>query len=367
MKTRLLNFFFLFALLTSCNARDDIRQMSASEFRDAVAGDSSAALLDVRSAKEYAGGHLASAMNIDILQEEAFVSKAKSLDKSKTWYIYCRSGRRSMRAACLMKDLGYSVVNMEGGITAWEKAKFPVTTSGGKISDNSQSAATERAKASDTFTTRSGKTVVISHIKHGSLRITACGKEIEIDPVTALPPRTDYSKLPKADYILITHTHHDHCDKTAVAALQKPGTKIVGNADAVKQIGSGTALRNGEKLQLSSDISVEAVAAYNTSPEKLAFHPKGRDNGYVLTIDGMRIYIAGDTEPIAEMEALESPDIAFLPCNLPYTMSPGQCAAAAQTIKPSVLFPYHFGETDVEKVAEMLHGTGIDVRIRSYR
>ena len=98
MKTRLLNLFFLFALLTSCNARDDIRQMSASEFRDAVAGDSSAALLDVRSAQEYAGGHLASAMNIDILQEEAFVSKAKSLDKSKTWYIYCRSGRRSMRA-----------------------------------------------------------------------------------------------------------------------------------------------------------------------------------------------------------------------------------------------------------------------------
>lgn len=367
MKTKLLNLISLFAMLTSCNAQDDIRQMSASEFRDALKSDAAAALLDVRSAKEYSDGHLPSAMNIDVLEEEAFVNKAKSLDKSKTWYIYCRSGRRSMRAARLMKDLGYSVVNMEGGITAWEKAQLPVTKAADCPPDGNKTVAGDCEKASDTFTTRNGKTVVISHIKHGSLRITACGKEIEIDPVTALPPRTDYSKLPKADYILITHTHHDHCDKAAVAALQKPGTMVIGNAEAVKQIGAGTALRNGERLQLSSDISVEAVAAYNTSADKLAFHPKGRDNGYVLNIDGMRIYIAGDTEPVSEMEALGTLDIAFLPCNLPYTMSLAQCAEAAKTVKPAVLFPYHYGETDVEKLAGMLQGSGIDVRIRPYK
>ena len=367
MKTKLLNLISLFAMLTSCNAQDDIRQMSASEFRDALKSDAAAALLDARSAKEYSDGHLPSAMNIDVLEEEAFVNKAKSLDKAKTWYIYCRSGRRSMRAARLMKDLGYSVVNMEGGITAWEKAQLPVTKAADCPSDGNKTVAGDCEKASDTFTTRNGKTVVISHIKHGSLRITACGKEIEIDPVTALPPRTDYSKLPKADYILITHTHHDHCDKAAVAALQKPGTMVIGNAEAVKQIGAGTALRNGERLQLSSDISVEAVAAYNTSADKLAFHPKGRDNGYVLNIDGMRIYIAGDTEPVSEMEALGTLDIAFLPCNLPYTMSLAQCAEAAKTVKPAVLFPYHYGETDVEKLAGMLQGSGIDVRIRPYK
>lgn len=278
MKTKLLNLISLFAMLTSCNAQDDIRQMSASEFRDALKSDAAAALLDVRSAKEYSDGHLPSAMNIDVLEEEAFVNKAKSLEKSKTWYIYCRSGRRSMRAARLMKDLGYSVVNMEGGITAWEKAQLPVTKAADCPPDGNKTVAGDCEKASDTFTTR-----------------------------------------------------------------------------------------NGERLQLSSDISVEAVAAYNTSADKLAFHPKGRDNGYVLNIDGMRIYIAGDTEPVSDMEALGTLDIAFLPCNLPYTMSLAQCAEAAKTVKPAVLFPYHYGETDVEKLAGMLQGSGIDVRIRPYK
>jgi L-ascorbate metabolism protein UlaG (beta-lactamase superfamily) len=109
------------------------------------------------------------------------------------------------------------------------------------------------------------------------------------------------------------------------------------------------------------------VPAYNISPEKRQFHPKGRDNGFVLTIEGMRIYIAGDTEDYPEMDTIKDIDVAFLPCNLPYTMSPEQCSHAATMIKPTVLFPYHYGQTDIQQVVKLLDGSGIDVRIRNYQ
>ena len=96
-------------------------------------------------------------------------------------------------------------------------------------------------------------------------------------------------------------------------------------------------------------------------------HPKGRDNGYVLTLDGLRIYIAGDTEDIPEMAKLKDIDVAFLPCNQPYTMTPEQVAKAAKTIKPKVLFPYHYSETPVKRASELLSDTSIDVRIRNYQ
>ena len=110
-----------------------------------------------------------------------------------------------------------------------------------------------------------------------------------------------------------------------------------------------------------------AVPAYNTTKGREKFHPKGRDNGYVLTIDGLRIYIAGDTEPIPEMKDIKNIDVAFLPCNQPYTMTPEQAAKAAKTINPKVLFPYHFSDTPVKKVADLLKDTKIDVRIRNYK
>ena len=113
-------------------------------------------------------------------------------------------------------------------------------------------------------------------------------------------------------------------------------------------------------------ITVEAVAAYNSTPGREQFHPKGRDNGYILTIDGLRIYIAGDTEDIPEMSAIKDIDIAFLPCNQPFTMTPEQLIHAAKVIKPRVLFPYHYGQTDLSTVPAALKGTGIDVRIRHY-
>lgn len=126
-------------------------------------------------------------------------------------------------------------------------------------------------------------------------------------------------------------------------------------------------MKNGEKKNLSKIIKLNAVPAYNTTKEKLQFHPKGRDNGYVLTIEGFCIYVAGDTEETPDMKKMGNVDVAFLPCNLPYTMSVEQMVSAAKTIKPKVLFPYHYGETDVNQVVKSLEGSGVDVRIRPYK
>ena len=219
----------------------------------------------------------------------------------------------------------------------------------------------------DTFKTKGGKEVVITAIKHASLRIQYDGLEIQVDPVAEFAPSTDYSKFPKADVILVTHEHFDHFDRDTIATLRKDGTQIVANPAVQKMLGCGTALANGESLALAQGIALDAVPAYNTTPGHTQFHPKGRDNGYVLTIDGLRIYIAGDTENIPEMAKLKDIDIAFLPCNQPYTMTPEQVAKAARTIKPKVLFPYHYSQTPIKRVAELLSGTSIDVRVRNYQ
>ena len=218
----------------------------------------------------------------------------------------------------------------------------------------------------DEFTTASGKTVKFHALMHACIRIQYDGKEIQIDPVSKLGNRTvNYAAMPKADYIFVTHEHGDHYDAGALKLLSGDKTQLVMNKRCADMYGSGRAMANGDKLQLG-DITVEAVAAYNSTPGREQFHPKGRDNGYILTIDGLRIYIAGDTEDIPEMSKIKDIDIAFLPCNQPYTMTPDQLIRAAKVIKPRVLFPYHYGQTDLSGVPEALKGTGIDVRIRHY-
>ncbi|MBO7653283.1 MAG: MBL fold metallo-hydrolase [Kiritimatiellae bacterium] len=223
------------------------------------------------------------------------------------------------------------------------------------------------ADQTDTFTTRSGKPVVITAIKHASLRIQYDGMEIQVDPVGKFQPETDYSAFPKADIILVTHEHFDHFDRDAIAALRKEGTEVIVNPAVGKLLGFGTALTNGESRVAGKGITVDAVPAYNTTDGRTKFHPKGRDNGYVLTMDGFRIYIAGDTEDIPEMKERKAIDVAFLPCNQPYTMTPEQVAKAAKTFQPKVLFPYHYSDTPIKRVSELLTGTSIDVRIRNYR
>lgn len=127
-------------------------------------------------------------------------------------------------------------------------------------------------------------------------------------------------------------------------------------------------MKNGE-VRIVDGIKIEAVPAYNivhmrtgTTP----FHPKGSGNGYVITIGGKRIYVAGDTENIPEMSKLGAIDFAFLPMNLPYTMTPEMVAEAAMRIEPKILYPYHFGNTDTAKLVELLKDQkGIEIRIRN--
>ena len=225
----------------------------------------------------------------------------------------------------------------------------------------------ETPENSDTFTTTSGKTVTIEPLIHASLRITFDGKEIEIDPVGNLNQRTtNYADFPKADYIFVTHEHHDHLDKQAIENLTGEKTRLFANPNSVEIIGAGETLRNGDEVTLGEGMTVVAVPAYNTTEGHLQFHPKGRDNGYILTLDGLRIYIAGDTEVIPEMKEIKDIDIAFLPCNQPYTMTPEQFVEAAEIIRPKVVYPYHFGNTDLSSIPEKLKGSGIEVRLRPF-
>ena len=255
---------------------------------------------------------------------------------------------------------GVTVHHTEDDVVNWLNAVFAATAASATTGDALDF-------QTDTFKTKEGKAVTITAIKHASLRIQYDGLEIQVDPVAKYAPETDYSKFPKADVILVTHEHFDHFDRDAIATLKKDGAEIVANPAVQKMLGSGTALANGESRVLAKGIKLDAVPAYNTTPGHTQFHPKGRDNGYVLTIDGLRIYIAGDTEDIPEMASLKDIDVAFLPCNQPYTMTPEQVAKAARTIKPKVLFPYHYSQTSIKQVADLLTGSGIDVRIRNYQ
>ena len=219
----------------------------------------------------------------------------------------------------------------------------------------------------DIFKTKSGKTVKFHALVHASIRIEYDGKEIEVDPVTKLGNKViDYAAMPKADYLFVTHEHGDHYNPEAIKLLTGEKTRFITNKRCADMFGAGEVMANGDKLQIADDISVEAVPAYNITEGRTQFHPKGRDNGYILTIDGLRIYIAGDTEDIPEMAAISDIDIAFLPCNQPYTMTTAQLVKAAKTVKPKVVFPYHYGQTDLSDVPAQLKDEGIDVRIRHY-
>jgi L-ascorbate metabolism protein UlaG (beta-lactamase superfamily) len=215
----------------------------------------------------------------------------------------------------------------------------------------------------DVIKTRAGD-LEITFIGHGTLMFYCGGKVIQVDPVGQY---ADYSKLPKADLILITHEHRDHLDPQAVAALRQPGTQIVVNQAGAAKLPGGVVLKNGEKKTVAS-FQIEAVPAYNLVHQRESgepFHPQGRGNGYVITFGEKRVYGAGDTENTPEMKALKNIDIAFLPMNLPYTMTPEMVADAAQAFKPGILYPYHYGQTDTAKLVKLLKGNPeIEVRLR---
>ena len=223
------------------------------------------------------------------------------------------------------------------------------------------------AQKEDTFETPGGKKVVIHHIKHASVYIEYDGKHIYVDPVSEMEPKTDFSRYPKAAILLVTHEHFDHFDAKALTTLTAEQTALYTNHAVYGMYNHGTAMKNGDSIVVSKDIKLWAVPAYNTTEGREKFHPKGRDNGYILELDGLRIYLAGDTEDIPEMASVKNIDIAFLPCNQPYTMTVDQLVSAAKTIKPRVLFPYHYSNTPVSECVQKLKGSGIDVRIMDYK
>ncbi len=203
----------------------------------------------------------------------------------------------------------------------------------------------------------------ITFLGHGSLMLTFGGKVIHVDPYGKL---ADYASLPKADLVLITHEHGDHLDMEALGQIRTDSTDIVINEAARNKVAYGIVMHNGEARGIQG-FSIEAVPAYNLVHKREngePFHPKGVGNGYVLTLGGKKIYIAGDTENIPEMKHLQGIDVAFLPMNLPYTMTPEMTAAAARSFKPAVLYPYHFSSTNTELLVNLLKGEPIEVRIR---
>ena len=218
----------------------------------------------------------------------------------------------------------------------------------------------------ETLVNKDGEKINVTMFKHASLAIEYKGLEIYIDPVTKVADTTiDYKEMPKADYILITHEHWDHLDSVAVQELSKPGTQIILNGASKKILGEGTVIGNNQTMDLKDNIILESVPAYNTTPGREKFHPKGNGNGYILNFDGTRIYIAGDTEDIPEMAQIKDIDLAFLPVNQPYTMTVDQAEKAALTIRPKILIPYHFGNTPVQELKQRLDAehSGIEVKI----
>ena len=195
--------------------------------------NSAVVVLDVRTASEFAEGHIPGAMNIDQAQGD-FMEKAKTLlPKDKKICIYCRSGRRSANAADRLAAEGFQCVNLKGGIIAWKEAGKAVTTDSYEV---------------DEFTTKSGKIIRFHALVHASIRVEYDGKEIEIDPVTKLGNRTiDYTAMPKANYLFITHEHGDHFDKEAIKILTNEGTQLIMNKRCVEMYRTGEVMANGDK------------------------------------------------------------------------------------------------------------------------
>jgi L-ascorbate metabolism protein UlaG (beta-lactamase superfamily) len=218
----------------------------------------------------------------------------------------------------------------------------------------------------DTIRTSTGD-LTITFIGHGTLMFRHGGKVIHVDPVGR---EGDYTSLPDADLILVTHEHGDHLDPAAVAEIMKAGTSIVVSPSCEGRLEGAQVIRNGEETE-AAGYRIQAVPAYNIvhlSSEGQPYHPRGRGNGYIITFGDTRVYVAGDTENTPEMKALKDIDVAFLPMNLPYTMTPEMVADAARALRPRILYPYHFGETDTNELVRLMAGEeGIEVRVREMR
>ena len=334
--------FSFFGLFSCIGKSADLRP---DGFLESLNSSNDIRIIDVRTQPEYEEGHLQYAVNID-WDSANFIDKVRNtFDNKSPLYVYCRTGRRSAAAASALRRIGYEVYNLAGGYVAWLAEGKPVTLYNVM-----------------TFSADDGSQVNITFIKHATISIRHKKISIHIDPVTEHGKHTDYAaEFPKADVILVTHEHGDHLDDAAITALTGDKTLLYLNQSSHNAIGKGTVIANGESVELPGGIKLEAVPAYNITPERNRFHPKGNGNGYVLTINGLRVYVAGDTEEIPEMAYLKDIDVAFLPVNQPYTMTVEQLVNATKTIKPKVLVPYHYSQTDLTSLPEQL--PDFDIRL----
>ena len=217
------------------------------------------------------------------------------------------------------------------------------------------------AMEEDIFDTDSGEIAIIP-VAHASLVMKTPSMVIYNDPVGGADT---YSGMPAPDLVLITHEHGDHYNVETLQGIVADNTRIITNPAVFGMLpedlkSKASAIGNGDSTTVG-DMAIDAIPAYNITQDRLKYHPQGRDNGYVLTIDGVRVYIAGDTEDIPEMRALSDIDIAFVPMNLPYTMDEEQAASAVNEFKPTFVYPYHYRDSDIDKFAGLV-GDGVEVK-----
>jgi L-ascorbate metabolism protein UlaG (beta-lactamase superfamily) len=219
----------------------------------------------------------------------------------------------------------------------------------------------------DIYKTDAGDTVSVHPVQHASFVMVTPAGAIYVDPVGGAEA---YAALPPADFILITHHHGDHFDPETLAGLvTRAGAPVpmitnptVGEQLPQEMQATNTVMANGDSGTLM-DMPIEAIPAYNMTPERLEYHPQGRDNGYILEVGGLRICIAGDTENTPEMKALSDIDIAFVPFNLPYTMTEEQAADGVAAFAPKVVYPYHYRDSDPQKFASLLAESGAETEV----
>lgn len=218
----------------------------------------------------------------------------------------------------------------------------------------------------DSFETNQGD-LLINFVNHASLFFEFNDKIIHIDPVARMG---NYENYPDADIIIITHHHGDHFDLNAIELIKKENTKIILTQkchEMCENLSDIIVMKNGDNLEIDQ-LEIEAIPAYNIVNKREngnPFHVKGEGNGYVIKFGNKKVLIAGDTENIPEIKALQNIDIAFLPMNLPYTMTPEMVADAVKAFQPKVLYPYHYGNTDTSKLSELLkEERDIEVRIK---
>jgi L-ascorbate metabolism protein UlaG (beta-lactamase superfamily) len=240
------------------------------------------------------------------------------------------------------------------------------------------SAAWAQVAGSDKFTTSDGPVDFVP-IHHATLMLTWKNEHILVDPAPidnnaqgpAMTAR--YKALAAPDFILITHIHGDHFSVPILQAVAGPNTAIIVPQNVYDAMPSdlqakAKIMNNGDKAAIGA-VGIEAVPAYNISPDRLKFHPKGQGNGYVLTFANKRIYIAGDTEETPELAHLANIDVAFIPMNLPYTQTVDAAAKWVKDFRPKIVFPYHYSEQDgfADTAAfESLAGNASVVRLRKW-